>query len=905
MAYVKISDLQEKTTGTLNGLEDILVTDDDISYKLKLNSAAEFIGNKTIASAGDIFVNTDIINKDAATRLYVGGVRKEWTKSIPGFTGCISIEIVGMYPFANIDSYITVKILEENNTKPARHINISSQWDYTTSSWKYGFANDTINVNSLNIRFAKNTSTQKVYIILGDTNSVWSETKVSIDVPLMKYLSGLNPEFNLGTLTSLTGYTIDITKVIDRKLNKNVDITAGTYTKVTADINGLITSGTTLIASDIPNLDASKITTGTISAARLPAYVDDVLEYANLAAFPVTGEAGKIYVALDTNKTYRWSGSTYIYITSGAVDSVAGKTGVVTLVKGDVGLGSVDNTADSAKNVLSATKLTTARTINGVSFDGTSNITVTANTPNSNIIKFDTGTTEGTDLYTFNGSASKTIDIKAGTNVTLTKTASSITINANDTSVGINEVTGMASGASTFLTTPTSANLATLLTDETGSGSVVFNTNPTLVTPNIGVATGTSFNSITGLSSTNPNMDGTAAIGTSTTVARSDHVHPIDTSRAPISSPTFTGTVTTPALTISGTGTITTRISGVASDLTALSSGTTNPIHIPMINVGTTYGFIPMLSTRVQSSAGYVNNNSIGSYRPGSDFTNSGVYIATGGSDSVPTEAFLFQNGRKISSTGGAISLVGNSDTVTNGVYTVGDQSIGGVKTFTSKPQSSGLSTSWGATSTTQTGAYNAVMGTSASATWILSGTSGGVFRSGIQSLDSDGTLRFYQGANYFQFANGVLSATSFTGSVTGNASTATKLQTARTINGVSFDGSTNITITSDALITTSEYVTRMFRNSKQVYGIEVDIGAMPNADIKDVAFTFNAAYTYWIDNQNSYCANSTASYPLNYAGNIGESISCYLDRTNNLIKVLTSDDKSTFTGKVVILYTK
>lgn len=58
------------------------------------------------------------------------------------------------------------------------------------------------------------------------------------------------------------------------------------------------------------------------------------------------------------------------------VTSVAGKTGAVSLVKGDVGLGSVDNTADSAKNVLSATKLTTARTINGVSFDGTTSITI-------------------------------------------------------------------------------------------------------------------------------------------------------------------------------------------------------------------------------------------------------------------------------------------------------------------------------------------------------------------------------------------------------------------------------------------------------------------------------------------------------------------------------------------------
>ena len=51
-----------------------------------------------------------------------------------------------------------------------------------------------------------------------------------------------------------------------------------------------------------------------VPAAQLPSYVDDVLEYANLAAFPATGEDSKIYVAEDTNKTYRWSGSAYVEI---------------------------------------------------------------------------------------------------------------------------------------------------------------------------------------------------------------------------------------------------------------------------------------------------------------------------------------------------------------------------------------------------------------------------------------------------------------------------------------------------------------------------------------------------------------------------------------------------------------
>lgn len=70
---------------------------------------------------------------------------------------------------------------------------------------------------------------------------------------------------------------------------------------------------------------ASAITSGTIDAARLPSYVDDVLEYANVAAFPATGETGKIYVDLSTESQYRWSGSAYIPIGGGyvAIDTYA------------------------------------------------------------------------------------------------------------------------------------------------------------------------------------------------------------------------------------------------------------------------------------------------------------------------------------------------------------------------------------------------------------------------------------------------------------------------------------------------------------------------------------------------------------------------------------------------------
>ena len=63
----------------------------------------------------------------------------------------------------------------------------------------------------------------------------------------------------------------------------------------------------------VATLDA----TGKVPSSQLPAYVDDVLEFANQAAFPEEGEGGKIYVALDNNKTYRWGGTTYVEISAG------------------------------------------------------------------------------------------------------------------------------------------------------------------------------------------------------------------------------------------------------------------------------------------------------------------------------------------------------------------------------------------------------------------------------------------------------------------------------------------------------------------------------------------------------------------------------------------------------------
>ena len=97
-------------------------------------------------------------------------------------------------------------------------------------------------------------------------------------------------------------------------------------------------------ANGVAMLDAA----GLIPTTQLPSYVDDVIEGASLAvinALPANEkQTGKIYVTTDTNKSYRWSGSVFVEISSGAVQSVNGQTGVVNLTYSDVAASAVNHT---------------------------------------------------------------------------------------------------------------------------------------------------------------------------------------------------------------------------------------------------------------------------------------------------------------------------------------------------------------------------------------------------------------------------------------------------------------------------------------------------------------------------------------------------------------------------------
>lgn len=124
----------------------------------------------------------------------------------------------------------------------------------------------------------------------------------------------------------------------------------------------------------VATLDAS----GKILTSQLPSFVDDVIEVSSKSDFPTKGESGKIYVALDTNLTYRWGGTEYVEISKslalGETSSTAyaGDKGKQTtdnlnnhlqdnnnphsVTKEQVGLSNVDNTSDLDKPISTTTQ---------------------------------------------------------------------------------------------------------------------------------------------------------------------------------------------------------------------------------------------------------------------------------------------------------------------------------------------------------------------------------------------------------------------------------------------------------------------------------------------------------------------------------------------------------------------
>lgn len=126
-------------------------------------------------------------------------------------------------------------------------------------------------------------------------------------------------------------------------------------------------------------------------------------------------------------------------------------------------------------------------------------------------------------------------------------------------------------GTAVFRVTPAGALIASSTITATGGAiSGAFTITTAAADTNTTQAASTAF--VLGqASSVSPLMDGTVAVGTSLRYARADHVHPVDTSRAPLASPSLTGTPLAPTATL---GTNTTQIATTAFVTAAVAAVT-------------------------------------------------------------------------------------------------------------------------------------------------------------------------------------------------------------------------------------------------------------------------------------------------------------------------------------------
>jgi len=357
---------------------------------------------------------------------------------------------------------------------------------------------DNVAQSTLTAGNATKWATPRNLSLTGDATATLSSVDGSAAVSAALTLATVNSNVgSFGSSTAVPVVTVNAKGLVTSVTTANI---SGALT-FTGDVTGSGTTGTSTVLTISPLAVTNAMLAGSIANAKLSNSAITIgstsialgatsTTLAGLTSVTSTGFTGALTgnastaTALATGRTIAITGD--IAYTSGSFDGTGNVTGAATLATVNSNVGSFGSTTVipiitvNAKGLV--TGVSTASISGSISVTG-GDLTLSGNTG--------TAITNAT-LATVNSNVGTYGSVTAVPVVTVNAKGLVTGVTTSTITPAVGSITGLGTGVATFLATPSSANLAAALTNESGTNTVAFTTSPTFITPTLGDATATS-----------------------------------------------------------------------------------------------------------------------------------------------------------------------------------------------------------------------------------------------------------------------------------------------------------------------------------------------------------------------------------------------------------------------------